>query len=303
MNGSKRITGKLHGSATLLALLVNTIATSIPILLMGLLKLLPNQSWKIFCTKIVDKLVTSWIGVNNVYLDTFHPVRWEITGVDHFEPNRWYLVTANHQSWLDIVVLQRVCTHKIPALKFFIKDELKWVPFLGFSWWAMGCPFMKRYSSAYLAAHPHKKGKDLQATKKALHLFKKTPSAIMSFVEGTRFTVQKKAQQQSPYQHLLRPKSGGISFVISAMDKKITQLIDVTIVYPHSHHSLWDFLCHRVESIKVHVRKLPIPPQFLHASLVEDEHMQVEFRTWLNQQWAEKDELFDAIKKQPTHLY
>lgn len=296
MSISKKSLGIMRGCLAVFILVLTTILGSIPILFMGLLKLFPNQWLKIYCTKIVDKVATLWCDVNNIYLDKAKSVQWEITGLNDFNPQHWYLVVANHQSWLDVVVLQRLFNRKIPVLKFFIKDQLKWIPFLGFSWWAMGCPFMKRYSPAYLAKNPHKKGKDIQATQKALTLFKKTPGSLMSFIEGTRYTPQKKLDQSSPYQHLLKPKAGGIGFVISAMDKQINRLLDVTIIYPRQHNSLWDFLCHRMGSIKIHIRQLPIPQQFLCPSLLEEGTRQSEFRQWLNQQWSEKDELMRMMK-------
>jgi 1-acyl-sn-glycerol-3-phosphate acyltransferase len=296
MHISKNFTGKLHATVALAVLMLTTALGSIPILFLGLAKLIPNQRLKIFCTKMVDKIATVWTDINNVYLDKSNPAHLQITGTNDFNPNGWYLVVANHQSWLDIVILQRLFNRKIPVLKFFIKDQLKWVPFLGFSWWAMGCPFMKRYSPAYLAKHPHKKGKDIQATQKALTSFKETPASLMSFIEGTRYTPQKKITQNSPYQHLLKPKAGGIGFVISAMNKQINQLIDVTIIYPKHDVSLWDFLCHRIDSIKINVRQLPIPDQFLSPSLLEDDKVQTEFRQWLNQKWFEKDNLISEMK-------
>ena len=61
---------------------------------------------------------------------------------------------SNHQSWVDILVLQKVFNRRIPFLKFFLKQELIWVPLLGLAWWALEFPFMRRHSSAYLAAAP-----------------------------------------------------------------------------------------------------------------------------------------------------
>lgn len=296
MHISNKFTGKLYAIGALLVLMFTTALGSIPILFLGLAKLLPNPRLKIFCTTVVDKIATIWTDINNVYLDKSNPAQLEITGANNFNPDDWYLVVANHQSWLDIVILQRLFNRKIPVLKFFIKDQLKWVPFLGFSWWAMGCPFMKRYSPAYLAKNPHKKGKDLQATQKALTVFKQTPASLMSFVEGTRYTQQKKLAQNSPYQHLLKPKAGGISFVISAMNKQINQLLDVTITYSEEEHSLWDFLCHRINSIKVNIRQISIPKQFLTASLIDNDKIQLEFREWLNEKWFEKDQLINEMK-------
>lgn len=296
MSNSKKIIENLHAIPTLLVLIISTALGSVPILLLGILKLYPNQRWQVYCTKSVDKIAALWTDVNNFYVDKIHPAHWEVTGLENYDSKSWYLVVANHQSWLDIVILQRLFNRKIPVLKFFIKDQLKWVPFLGFSWWAMGCPFMKRYSPAYLAKNPHKKGDDLLATQKALKVFKQTPATLMSFVEGTRYTSEKKLQQNSPYHHLLKPKAGGVGFVIDAMNKQINHILDVTIVYPHHQNSLWDFLCRRIDSIKIHIRQLPIPSQFLNSSLISDEKTQAEFRQWLNHQWSEKDQLIAEMK-------
>ena len=297
MNDTKIIPSQLYAIPALILLACTTIIGSSIILCFGLIKLIPNQTIKVFCSKWVDYIASLWCDMNNLYLDKINKVQLQITGMENLKQHRWYLVVANHQSWLDIVILQRVLNRKIPVLKFFIKDQLKWVPFLGFSWWAMGCPFMKRYSKAYLAKHPHKKGDDLKATQKALALFKQTPGSLMSFVEGTRFTSQKKLEQHSPYEHLLKPKSGGIGFVIDVMSEHITHLIDVTIVYPHTEHSLWDFLCHRVRSVKVHLQQIPIPSEFSNCGLINDEETLVKFRHWLNEQWAEKDRLISSLKE------
>ncbi len=296
MNLLKKIKGPLTGSLALLTLLFSTLLCFIPILVLGLIKLLPNQHLKINCSKMVDIIAQKWVGLNTFYIKKAKLVEWKITGLEHFKTENWHLVVANHQSWLDIVVLQSLFNRKIPVLKFFIKDQLKWVPFLGFSWWAMGCPFMKRYTPAYLAKNPHKKGKDIKATQKALQQFKQTPATLMSFIEGTRYTTEKKLKQQSPYQHLLKPKAGGIGFVISAMNQQINQLLDVTIRYPNGDHSLWNFLCNRINTIHVHIRQIPIPQQFLSASLIEDDKTQSEFRQWLNERWAEKDQLISTMK-------
>lgn len=297
-----RLPGILYAVATLLLLSLSTTVFFIPIFILGLLKLIPNKNLQIFCTKSIDTIATLWVDLNNKYIDVLNPAKINITGTDEFNNKNWYLVIANHQSWLDIVILLKVFNRKIPTLKFFLKDQLKWIPFLGFAWWTMGFPFMKRYSKEYIEKNPHKRHKDTEATQKALRIFQLTPSSIMNFVEGTRFTAQKKINQKSPYQYLLKPKAGGISLVVSTMNKHFTHLLDVTIVYSDKHHSLWDFLCHRIHAIDIHVRELPIPKQFLQASLVQEAKHQSEFRTWINQQWLEKDNIIaDMTKKFSTH--
>ncbi len=296
MQKTNKYRGQIHAVLATLFLIISTTLCFIPILFIGLFKLFPNKSWQALCTRCVDSIATFWCSLNNTYVNNLQNIRWEITGLDNLNRKDWYLVVANHQSWLDIVILQRLFNKKIPVLKFFIKDQLKWVPLLGFSWWAMGCPFMKRYTKEYLAKNPHKQGQDLISTRKAIEAFKRTPASIMNFVEGTRFTSSKKEQQGSPYNHLLKPKAGGISFIISSMGSQLTSLLDVTIVYGEKNHSLWDFLCKRIKSIKIHIRQIPIPTQFTSLELLQDNSTQSEFKDWLNQQWAEKDKLIASLQ-------
>lgn len=290
------LAGIAYAITALLILIISCILCFIPILFIGLFKLIPNKKWQTLCTKGIDAVVMCWSDVNNFYINKVLKVQWDIQGLDNLNPKDWYLLVANHQSWLDIVILQHVFNRKIPVLKFFIKDQLKWIPLLGFAWWAMGCPFMKRYNKAYLEKKPHKRGKDLIATRKAVQSFKNTPASIMTFLEGTRFTPEKKALQNSPYTHLLKPKAGGISFVISAMGTQINNVLDVTILYGEPQHSLWDFLCRRVKSITVHIRPITIPQQFSSSQLINDEQILTDFKNWLNEQWAEKDNLIASLK-------
>jgi len=298
VNQSKKKGSVFYGIATVIVLIIITLLVFIPFLIISVLKIYPNASWRTFCTKKLHKLATLWMDFNNYYLHRTNPFKLEVTGLANIHPANWHLIVTNHQSWLDIVMLEYLFNriNRIPLLTFFIKNQLKWVPLLGFCWWAMGFPFMKRHSKEYLAKNPHKKGQDLHATLKAIEHFKKIPASIVSFVEGTRCTPEKSRQQGSPYQHLLKPKAGGISFVIGGMYKEIDSLLDVTIVYPDEHHSLWDFLCHRMTTIKIQIRRIPIPAAFRTPSLLEDQTLQALFRNWLNEQWLEKDQLISLMK-------
>ncbi|MCA0404019.1 MAG: acyltransferase [Proteobacteria bacterium] len=287
--------GELKALCSLVLLVVTTISCFIPILALGLIKLIPNIRIKTICTNLVDKIATLWCAINNAYINHILKIKWDIEGTKNLKAKGWYLVIANHQSWLDIVVAHRVFNRKIPAIKFFIKDQLKWVPLLGFAWWAMGCPYMKRYTKEYLVKNPHKKGKDFESTEKAVNLFKHSPTTIMNFVEGTRYTKAKSKAQGEPYQYLLKPRAGGINFVISAMGKQFTNLLDMSIVYPEKNTNLWDFLCGRIKTIKVHVQELTIPPQFTEPAASQNEELQNEFRHWLNENWLKKDALIEEM--------
>ncbi|MGB5987066.1 MAG: acyltransferase [Desulfobacterales bacterium] len=291
--------GPFRAGTSLVLYSVNTLFWCLPIFVFSLLKLLvPIQSWRRFCGRILNGAAVNWVGVNGFIQRLLSPTRIEVTGIDShgsdggnnvpLSRGGWYLIMANHQSWVDILVLQRIFHRKIPFLKFFIKKELFWVPFLGQAWWALDFPFMKRYSSSFLKKHPHLKGRDIEITKKACEKFKDIPVSVMNFVEGTRFSARKHAAQSSPYQHLLKTRSGGVAQVLGAMGDQMHRILDVTIVYPQGTHSFWSFLSGAISEIKVTVRSLPIPAE-LRGDYIADRAFRRQFHRWLNTLWAEKD--------------
>ena len=159
---------------------------------------------------------------------------------------------------------------------------------------------MRRYSKSFLAKNPHLKGKDMETTKKACEKFQYKPTSIMNFVEGTRFTKEKHARQASPFKHLLKPKAGGIAFVLNAMGGQLHQLIDVTIFYPAGTPSFWDFINGSVSKIKLHVDVKPLkglfPEDVKVMDYFENPEQRARFQQWLNQQWQAKDQRLENWK-------
>jgi 1-acyl-sn-glycerol-3-phosphate acyltransferase len=254
----------------------------------------PLESWMRRCSRMLNAIAENWIWVNNQNEKLFGNTRWDVQGIETLERSEWYLVLANHQSWVDIVVLQKIFHRKIPFLKFFIKKELLWLPILGQAWWAMDFPFVKRYSKSHLQKKPHLKGKDLEITRQACKKFKKIPISVTNFVEGTRFTNEKHRRQQSPYPHLLKPKAGGIAFVLSSMGEQIHRVLDVTIVYPDGITNFWALLCGKIRKIKVRVRSLPVSAELL-GDYTNDGHFRAGLQLWLNNIWAEKNRYIEEM--------
>ena len=200
----------LTGLTSSLLLLLNTLILIGPMMLIALLKLvLPGQRLKDLCSRGVMWIAETWAEIDKWIFATCTPTVWDVRGAGDLRQDTSYLVVSNHQSWVDIPALIQVFNRRTPYFKFFLKKELIWVPFLGLAWWALEYPFMKRYSKAFLEKHPELKGKDLEITKAACEKFKRIPVTVVNYLEGTRFSEQKKAQQQSPYRHLLKPKAGG----------------------------------------------------------------------------------------------
>jgi 1-acyl-sn-glycerol-3-phosphate acyltransferase len=286
-----------RGVLSFILIVLNTLLCFVPVIILALCKwLLPFTKVRALLNVILDRIATFWIGVNNINQRCFGKSAIDVTGVNAFEKNEWYMITANHQSWVDILVLQRLFNRRIPFIKFFLKRQLIWVPFIGLAWWALEFPFMKRYSPALLKKRPELKGKDIEVTKKACEKFQHFPVSIMNFLEGTRFTVEKHRQQSSHYQHLLTPKAGGLSFALNAMNGKLHQLIDVTIVYPEGIPSFFDYLCGKISKIKVHIRVMPINDSLL-GDYQNDAEYRAYFQQWVNELWKEKDRQFDVVMK------
>jgi 1-acyl-sn-glycerol-3-phosphate acyltransferase len=284
---------QVRGILSVLYLAINTIFWVTLLLIVTFFKLIiPFAVWRKYCGKVAITIAENWILFNNVGLILTRKIALSVSGIDTLDREAWYLVIANHQSWVDIPVLQKVLYHKIPFLKFFLKKELIWVPFLGQAWWALDFPFMKRYSNDTIRKHPHLKGKDMEITRKACEKFKDNPVSIMNFTEGTRFTKAKHNRQESPFKNLLRPKAGGVGFVLSAMGDQLSTILDITIAYPLGPPNFWDFLCGRVKRIDVQVRQFAITPDLL-GDYMDDEEYRVRFQKWLNDLWEEKDLLLE----------
>jgi 1-acyl-sn-glycerol-3-phosphate acyltransferase len=243
---------------------------------------------------IAIRIAENWVGVNRKIFDLVQRTDWRIQGDERLRYGGWYLVIANHQSWVDIFVLQYIFHRQIPFLKFFIKQELFWFPVMGLAWWALDFPFMKRYSKAYLKRHPEMRGKDLETTRQACEKFKDNPTSVINFVEGTRLTSARHKRQNSPYQRLLKPKAGGIALVLGAMGHMLNSIVDVTICYPHGSPTFWGFLCGQVPEIEVIVQERQIPPHFIGRDYTQDDAFRQEIQAWTRDLWQKKDELLQT---------
>ena len=260
--------------------------------------LLPVQRIRLALGRALAWIGEGWIGCNKAWMDLVQRTRWHVSGGERLRKDASYLITSNHQSWVDILVLQYQLNRRIPLMRFFLKKELLFVPVMGLAWWALDFPFMKRYSKAYLAKHPEKRGKDLETTRKACAKFRQIPVAITNFLEGTRFTQAGHDAQQSPFRHLLKPRAGGIAFVIDAMGEQLKTLVNVTIHYPDGRPSFWDLLCGRMKQVVVRLEEIQIPRQFLGRNYEQDAQYRAEFQRWVNQLWEGKDALLAQLHQQ-----
>ena len=281
----------VRGVISMFMVTVNTLFWCGLLFLTSLIKwMVPVRLGRRVLDPVINQFATLWVACNSVWLRWFTPTTLQVEGVDALQYNNWYLVNCNHQSWVDIFVLQSTLNRRIPLLKFFLKQELIYVPVIGLAWWALDFPFMKRHSRDALRKNPALRNQDRESARRSCAKFAYVPTSVMNFAEGTRFTAQKHATQASPYRHLLKPKTGAIAMALEAMGSQFQALVDVTIAYPDGIPSFWDYLCGRVRRIVVRIRLLDIPPELRDGDYEQDRALRKAFARWIDDIWAKKDQ-------------
>jgi 1-acyl-sn-glycerol-3-phosphate acyltransferase len=250
------------------------------------------------CSVVLIAFAWRWVGVNSWVVAATQNLVWDVALPEGLDPTRSYLVVCNHRSWTDIFVLQHVFRGRVPFLRFFLKKGLIWVPFLGIAWWALEFPFMQRHSRAFLAKHPELRGRDMETTRRHCEKFRSSPVSVLNFLEGTRFTPGKHRAQASPFAHLLKPRAGGVAYVLAAMGDALSGVLDVTIAYPEHPPGamLWQLLQGKIPRIVVRARLLPLPADTVGRDYVEDTVFSARMRAWVDRIWQEKDRLLDRLQ-------
>jgi 1-acyl-sn-glycerol-3-phosphate acyltransferase len=282
----------IKGVLTTLTLVLNTVIGCSLMLPVALVKLLvPWRPMRVLCDRWINGVASSWIAVNSAWMTTVGSTVWDVQGLEGLRPDGWYLLASNHQSWVDILVLQHVFNRRIPLLKFFLKKELIWVPVIGLAWWALDFPFMQRRGGARGA-------EDLARARAACEKFRRVPTTVINFLEGTRFTPAKQRSQSSPHARLLKPKVGGIATAMATLGDRFETLLDVTIAYPDGPPTFWQMLSGQVHRVIVRVATVPIPHDFTVADYTSDPVHRQRMQQWVNAMWAEKDALLQRLVPQ-----
>jgi len=296
----------LKGVFSTLLYATNTVLLCIPIIVIALFKfVLPFSSIQRILTKPILWCAETWILNNSIIAQQFNRLDTHITGnfkLDSSDNSKCsYLVLANHQSAIDIIIMQFIFRKKIPFLRFFLKQELIYVPFLGLAWWALDFPFMKRFKKSQIKKNPHLKGKDVEATRKACEKFKEIPISMVNYVEGTRFSKEKSLIQGQQYQHLLRPRAGGAGYVMSLLGDQITHVLDITIHYPDSSGTYWEFATGKMKNINIHIQSIQVTEE-LQGNYIDDPRFKAFFQKWLAALWQEKDARLESFNRRTDNL-
>ena len=289
----------LTGILTTTLLLLNTVVLICPLLVFALLKLVLPGRGRDYASWAVMWVAETWSEIDKAIFALCIPTQWDIRGVENLRKDTSYLAVSNHQTWVDIPALIESLNRRTPFFKFFLKKELIWVPLLGLAWWGLDYPFMKRYSKAFLEKHPELRGKDLEITKAACELFKRQPVTVVNYLEGTRFTEVKRQEQQSPYRYLLKPKAGGVAFVLAALGEQLDALLDVTIVYPgNKAPGFWDLLNGSISRVIIDIQVRELDPALWAGDYENDPEFRQTVQAWVNQLWVAKDQRIEQLRQE-----
>lgn len=266
-----------------------TILVCLPLFVAGIIRPILPQRLKSPLSHRMDWIIDAWVGSNRWLIRVLALTKVNITWEDaeSLSLQHWYVVVCNHQSWSDILLLQTNLFRHIPPLKFFTKQQLLWIPFLGTALWLLGFPYVKRASKSQISKNPKLKGGDKRSTLEACEGFKNHPTSVLNFLEGTRFTPDKRESQRTNFHHLLKPRIGGLGYVLGGLNDQLHKMLDVTIIYPEGTPSFWQFLkgeCKQVDML-IQCRDIPEPIRFFES----DREQRKLLGPWIDGLWQEKD--------------
>lgn len=283
----------LRGALLFPVIVLNTVIACVPLFFMTIGRSLSGARARAWWNRRMDKIIDYWTGCNRWLVRVLGCCTIEVTVPEDIELSRrdWYLLTCNHQSWSDILVLQNGLRYLLPPIKFFTKQELIWLPALGLAMWSLGFPYVKRPTREAIAANPALRDVDRVAVQRACAGFRDNPVAVLNFTEGTRFTPAKRAAQHSPYRHLLKPRVGGVELVLDGLREQLQGVLDATIYYPGPPPTFWHFICGECPRAELRLRYVPLP-EAVRADL--DAGNRALLAEWLAALWREKDAALDA---------
>ncbi len=242
-------------------ILLSTIMVCAPLFTLALMRLPLSGAPRRALTRQMDFAIDAWVSGNRWLIRALGLIDLQIDWpAEPLSRRNWYVVVCNHQSWADILLLQEAFRSAIPPLKFFTKRELLWLPLVGLGMYVLGFPYVRRIGKAQLATNPALKHADRDSALAACAVFRNHPTAVLIFLEGTRFTDAKRNARGSRFQHLLNPRTGGLGYVLKGLKDEVEQLVDVTIAYPGGPPSFWEFLTGRCPRARMRVQAIDLDP-------------------------------------------
>ena len=277
-------------------LVVNVIVVATPIMLLGIIRMvLPFD----FSIRIIDRinfyLYRFWTLNIRIMIALTNDVKWHMTGITVPHCHKSCIIISNHVSWFDILLICVIYGSKLPTTKFFMKQSLIYIPFIGLACYALGMPFLKRYSKDILLKNPALRMKDIETTKKVCKALVKYPTTLINFCEGSRYTKEKAEKQKSPYQFLLPPKAASIGVALFEIGNDVEYIFNSTLYYPENSKSAFmDMMFGKLSHIYVDVDLLK-KDETLIGDYLGDKQFKHDFTMHIREIWENKDAILSKM--------
>jgi 1-acyl-sn-glycerol-3-phosphate acyltransferase len=229
-------------------------------------------------------ICNSWFGLLRWSLEDAIGIEFRQTGEVYPWRENGFLI-ANHQKMADIPGLIAIARRsgRMGDLKWFVKDELKWVPGIGWGMRFLDCLFVKRNWTA---------DKEKVTATFAKIREEKIPFWVVSFLEGTRATPSKIARSQGfaakqglpKLENLMLPRTKGFEATLEGLGATNKAVYDATIGYEGPPPSLLQ-LFYAVERVHIHTRRFTEWPS-----------AKEEKEAWIIQRYVEKDAILKEFK-------
>lgn len=279
----------------LAVLSVVTLILALPIFVGALIRLiLPLKPVLKGLDSLYQFIFWIWAHFLSFEIALTNKTKWDIAGLDQVKVNGACMIISNHLSWADIVMLIVLYRGRIPITKFFLKHSLIYIPIIGQVCFALGMPFLRRYTRSEILKNPKLKTKDLDATRKACLSVIEHPSTLVNFVEGTRYTKAKAKAQKSPYQNLMPPKAASLAVALGIIGPKLDCILNTTLQYPKNDGGkvFIDLLKGRLHEVIARVEVIPAQTiqNELTGDYMTDKQFKRRFTQKLRDLWQAKDE-------------
>lgn len=293
-----RLAATLRGLFGITGLILLTLLLGIPLLPASLIKLsAPAGALRDRATRVVLAISRFWARGCNMIILGIGGARVATEFEMAPNPGGRYLLISNHQCWADVMLLIKAIDPQLPFPRYFIKEQLRWLPVVGLACWALDFPFMKRHTHAEIEKNPALRDEDMNTVRRACEVFRDWPVCIVNYAEGTRSTAAKRKAAESPYTSLLPPKAGGTAFAVNAMRDVLDGVVDMSVAYVNTPEpKFWNILCGRIQTVAIRVQYRPVPEDLRAGDYADDPEYRARFKAWLSDIWDEKDSVVAAIQ-------
>jgi lysophosphatidic acid acyltransferase/lysophosphatidylinositol acyltransferase len=243
------------------------------------------------CRRINRQCAQTWWSACALTLEKISGIQLDLDG-DSPPPAENAIVICNHQSMADIPVLflLGIRTRRLGDIKWFVKEELKYVPGVGWGMFFLDCVFVARDWA-----------KDERSVREKFRKYREDqiPIWLLIFPEGTRRTPRKQerakgfADERGLYapNHVLVPRTRGFSASAQGLGEHVQSVYDVTIFYPESVPTLRQFILGSHQRVRMHFKRYEIDSMGLSTEALE---------SFLKSRFEEKDQRLENWSRQDS---